>query len=184
MSTPAAASTATASATPTITRMRRGEDAIGLEVAELLQVLLAFDLAGCVAPPEDVLGRLGRVRRWRRRCCRRSGVARRVREVLHEKTTATITATTKTIMNRSITPLPSRRRGPSIRVHPISSLHITPHMSLVREKPGRECGRPAQSVPGRGGRHPGRRCRPCAKRGAYQPKPPHMPPRPIQPPAP
>src|SRR5665647_611287 len=70
MSTPVAASTATASATPTIQRLRRGEDATGLEVAELLQVLLALDLAGGVAPLEDVLGRLGGVH-WRRRNARR-----------------------------------------------------------------------------------------------------------------
>src|SRR5665647_3891495 len=82
--TPTAASAATASATATITRFVRRER-VTLEVAELLQVLVAVDLAGGVAALEDVPRRLRSACPRRRERPRRRRAARRLTEVPDEE---------------------------------------------------------------------------------------------------
>src|SRR5664279_420930 len=89
-STATAARAATPNATRAMTSVLRRERVMRLEIAELLQVLLALDLTAGVAALEDVLGRFRRGSDCRSRlgCLRRGHLhlrRLRLREVTHQE---------------------------------------------------------------------------------------------------
>src|SRR5665647_366652 len=105
------------------------------------------------------------------------------------KTIATMTATTKTMMRTSVTQPPPEPQCP-LPSHIIAGNHLSqPANHVLQFNMPEDSGYEAVTTPAGGSSASGRDRLCCpgscdSGRRVYQPKPPHMPPRPIQPPAP
>src|SRR5450759_640825 len=106
-----------------------------------------------------------------------------------KKTIATMTATTKTMMRTSVTQPPPEPQCP-LPSHIIAGNHLSQPANHVLQFSMPEDSRYEAVTTPAGGSSALGRGRLCfggsrrSRRGDHQPKPPHMPPRPIQPPVP